>query len=235
MFPKHYNRRFICALPRIIPQSRFTIPIAIPAAKPLIARRVPSTGTYLTAPVGHATTLAMPAAVTDDWPAVQTLAVALGSITEAAKRCGVSVDAAFQRAKREAWPVGRRPAKALAVAREAVRTQVKLTGGVVRSVSLAEEIATELADLSSGSRLSLSRAVRRGAAHAEQLAPDDIIERADKLASLVKSAATLGGWADVSAVPVVNVAFLSAGADDRRTRNIESVEVDAQVVEDQGA
>lgn len=110
----------------------------------------------------------MAAPATDNWQAVQDTAVAIGSISDAARQHGVSIAAACQRAKRESWPVGRRPAKALAAAREAHSAAVVAAGGV-RSVTSTEAMASELAELRDSGTLSAARAAAvslRGAASA---------------------------------------------------------------------
>jgi len=158
------------------------------------------------------------AAVTDDWPAVRDSAIALGSISEAARRHGVSIDAACQRAKRESWPVGRRPAKMLAQVREQVAQQVVQNGGVRNVRTTGEVILESLAESGKRSKLHLSRYVEKTSEHAAKVAendPETALAQASDVASVAKTAALVHGWGDkaLGGSSVVNIGQINLGGD----------------------
>lgn len=111
----------------------------------------------------------MPPLVTADWQSVKDTAVALQSISEAARRHGVSIDAACQRAKREAWPVGRRPMKAITEAKQAAQAAVTLANpNAVRTViTTSAAVSDVLSEDREQTKISLSKAARTMAKEAE--------------------------------------------------------------------
>lgn len=112
----------------------------------------------------------MPAAATDDWQIVQDTAVALGSISAAARKCGVSIAAACQRAKREAWPVGRRPAKAIAEAKAAHSKALAIANpsAVINVTSTAAIVSNVIAENRNKSVIAIGGAIRKRAEHVEK-------------------------------------------------------------------
>lgn len=69
----------------------------------------------------------MPAAITADWEAVKTTAIALNSIKDASEQHQVSYKAAKMRASRESWPVGQRLAK------NVVQVKQELANGIQKA------------------------------------------------------------------------------------------------------
>lgn len=129
----------------------------------------------------------MPAAITADWEAVRDTAVALQSIKLAAEKHEVPYEAARMRASREAWPVGRRLAKALAAAKQAhSKAIVAANPKAVASVtSTSDALISTLADRKDKSALHLSKYVvdasQRGANSNGQL---ELADDLNKVASI---------------------------------------------------
>lgn len=163
-------------------------------------------------------------ALSADWPEVKATAIATGSLKEAAEAHGVSYAATRQRAKRECWPVGQRPAKALTEARAAHHEQIQrankvatrsvtqaVTPPVTRVTTAAQAAETVLARRKESSRLSLSRYAQRALATAATL------PRGKLLAEAANVKAAAGAYAIAHPDPVgasgaptitLNVGFL---------------------------
>lgn len=152
----------------------------------------------------------MPAAATDNWEAVQTLAVALGNISEAARRCGVSIDAACQRARRENWQVGRRPAQAVQAAKVAHSNAIHAANpNAVRIVRTPPEIVSDAnADLSSRSRSASLRYSAATLEHSARLAttdPEAALASAADVKAAMQIAQAAGSWNSTDGPQAVNV------------------------------
>lgn len=149
----------------------------------------------------------MPGPCIDDWSAVRDTAVARQSITEAAKIHGVSPEAARQRARRENWPVGRRPAKALAQAKAVHSAAIAVTGGVT-SVTTSDALASVMAEDERQTKLMASKAVTR---RVTRLADTDDPADAQDLHTLVRSGAILYKWQadEGKAQVIVNLGFFT--------------------------
>ena len=109
----------------------------------------------------------------EQWGHVHATAVALGSIREAAKAHGVSEEAAYKRAQRERWLVGK---PATVEANRAVRVErAKAAGAVVVSTptqdahrGAADTIDAEIVQNGRETRAMLSQALRRAAGQARK-------------------------------------------------------------------
>lgn len=147
----------------------------------------------------------MPTQICDDWEAVKSTAVALGSIGEAADRHGVTRNAAYVRAKRENWPVGRRVHRQLEEARERAAVAVVATGGV-RCVSSADIQAEANRENSARSRSAALRYTVRTLEHVADLDPETALASAPNVAAVVKVAASAGDWQQQASAKVsVNI------------------------------
>lgn len=155
----------------------------------------------------------MPAPCTTDWPAVRATAIALNSIKEAAELHKVSYDAAKMRASREAWPVGRRPAKAVQSAEEVNQAQLaKINPKSVTSVtSTADALTSVLVNDERETRMSLSKATRKAARAVEGLPGVQVFGKARSLKDLVSSAAQLHGWGERGGEGGPDINILSIG------------------------
>lgn len=159
----------------------------------------------------------MPAPILADWTAVRDTAVALGSIANAADQHGVSRDAAYQRANREDWPVGRRPAKALAAAQAVLAEQVARTGGV-KSVNTTQAIMAARAKIGENTKDSLAKYAERTALHAANVAdsdPDVALSSAADVKAVAQTAALVHGWTEKAGQgsSVVNISVLGISPD----------------------
>ncbi len=143
----------------------------------------------------------MPAPCTSDWPAVKATAIARNSIKEAAELHSVSYEAAKQRASREAWPVGRRPAKAAEQAKQVAHAQlVKVSPSAVASVTSASDaIATAIAQDGRNTKLDLAKAARKAAGTLRDLPGEAIVEKAQQMRHVASTAALLHGWEEKQA------------------------------------
>lgn len=125
-----------------------------------------------------------------DWPEVKTLALAIG-VREAARRMGLSEEVVKKRCTREGWLQDRHaPAKAMQAA-------IAAKAEVVRVASPQVPTAAEvLASMGQKTRAALAAGILRGSERVARLDPDEIIERAQGVHSLAKSASLVHGWQD---------------------------------------
>lgn len=159
-----------------------------------------------------------------NWPEVRALAMVVG-VREAARRMGISVEATMKRSQRENW-------LATVEAQQAVK-HAHLNRTCEKHsprLSAASILAQELKDLGSKSRISLARGLAKGAAHVEQLDPENVLADAQNVKSLVQSTSIIHGWQNQS--PSVSV-HLAISGHDASLPTVESEAVEAEWRESQ--
>jgi hypothetical protein len=159
----------------------------------------------------------MPAPCTsaEGWEAVKATAIARNSIKEAAGLHNVPYAAAKQRASREKWPVGRRPAKNVQQAKQVDQQQLaKISHKSVTTVtSTADALSKALEEDNRETRLSLSVATRKAAKTFRKMPGGDIIGAAQNLKHVVSSASQIHSWDEGGTSPGLTLNFLSLSGD----------------------
>lgn len=111
-------------------------------------------------------------------------------VREAARKLGISEEAAMKRSQREGWLSTPEARQSVRLAHEA--------RGIVRSSSAqpsaAQAMAQELTSLNSKSRLAMARGLGKAAAHVEQMDGQEIVEDASNVKQTVQSLALVHGW-----------------------------------------
>ncbi len=179
----------------------------------------------------------MPAPLAVDKEAVRVLVVAVG-VREAAARLKLPVGTVAAWSARGDWLQGKAaiasaisgassPEKAAIAATlpPSMRPVVPVTHAT-GAINAADALAQSLADDSKASRLSLSRGLRRVAAHVERMDPEEALEQAQNVKATVGSLATVHAWEakQPAAQVMVSVQMLGMRPDELR---IEGREVDS--------
>jgi len=168
----------------------------------------------------------MPPPLLTDWEPVRATAIATGSLKEAAIQHGVKHGSVRQRARRENWPVGTRPAKAareaklqadlLAHRARAAAAQSATHSAPVQVVThvTTASAAIEESFISSGKRgrIALGLASAKAAEHLADQDAETIVGRSRALKDIADVSAKTGGWGadDVhKGQTVLNIAILS--------------------------
>jgi hypothetical protein len=139
----------------------------------------------------------MPKPLAVDWNEVRTLALAIG-VREAARRMNITEGAVMQRSKREGWFRERHEASAALASIGDTRKQLiaTATGTSVSAVSNTPTAAEILSAMGKNTKAALATGLQRAAEHVADLPGEDILDRAQDVGSLVKSASLVHGWAD---------------------------------------
>lgn len=151
--------------------------------------------------------MANPVLTPADWAEVCKTAIAIGSVSDAARQHGVTIAAATQRAKRENWPTGRRPWKEAQKAQDNARLSVKASNptAVINVISTSEALQNTLSDDRNATKMAASRTARRAFEDCDTLEPSQIRSEAAKLRDLVTVAEKSQDWASNQQAVTVNV------------------------------
>jgi len=133
----------------------------------------------------------MPAAPIN-WPEVEQLIRAGVGVRETARQLGLSEERVKRQATRKGWAAAA-PSARLARINEQRQALANEAAAIVPGVPTAAEV---LAGMGQKTRAALASGILRGSERVATLEPDEIVERAQGLHSLVKSAALVHGWAD---------------------------------------
>ncbi len=161
----------------------------------------------------------MAAIATADWSEVQATAIMTGSLKEAAEAHGVSYAATRQRAAREAWPVGQRPAKALAEAKAAHAAAVAtVTRQPVTNVTSAVRAAVNVHERRRESgKLSMGKYAQRALARAATLPSGKLLAEAQNVKAVAGVYATAYPEKQANPQVMVNLAILGVAPEQVRT------------------
>ena len=136
---------------------------------------------------------------------VRMLAMQIG-YRAAARECGLSEDRVRQWAHRYGWSLPHKLA----------RTEDALSPSVTRP---AEALQKRLQHDNESTRLSLSTAVRKGAAALAERDGEDVLNVSRRMKDVVDSASTLHGWNDKQAASLVDI-HVSIEKDQARAREL---------------
>lgn len=136
----------------------------------------------------------MPAPLPVNWSAIAALAVAGATLEQLSKQTGIKLSTLKARSSRGGW---KRAVKAQDAAKAEVATLKKQMKPVATD-GLAIAKGT-LADDDRETRISLSRSLRRGAKHAENMEGVDVLKNARNVHELIKGAGHVHGWTDSKA------------------------------------
>jgi hypothetical protein len=139
-------------------------------------------------------------ALSADWEAVKTTAIALGSLKRAADEHGISYESVRMRASREGWPIGHRVQKQLRAAQSLAKAQIVQGGSPVTAVTSS---AAVLASVGERTKAALAHSVLKGAEATKELDGHDVLASARNIKELAATGALLHGWSgDVQRVQV---------------------------------
>lgn len=160
----------------------------------------------------------MPAALDVDWEQVRAVAITVG-VRESARRFGLPEDAVKQRSWREGW------------LRQLPRNQ-QLPPTVLKPVPVvttaAEELAREMRDLNSRSRLSMARGLHKAAEVIETRDGQENLIDASNVKATVQSLNMVHGWQDAGGTRVT-MNFAATGG---QQATVMDVEAQATAIED---
>lgn len=169
-----------------------------------------------------ATLAESPATMPPNWPAIRALAMVVG-VREAARRCGVSENAALARSMREGWLDD---PKAKAINAEIGKERRREAYGCNQMSSQPGLVLlNEMRELAVKGRYGALKATTKALLHlgdkdADELCRPDV---ADVLSKHVRSASIAGGYGAAQRVDTVAEAFGGRG--------IEATVIDAEVIE----
>lgn len=146
-----------------------------------------------------------------NWGELKAAAIALSSVTDAARRASVTLPESEQqrfiervkkRAYRQRWLDNAKALKLTAATNAKPMSTAVLSG--------SDALATALADDNRETKLSLSKGVRRAAKYIETLPDPLLLTGADKVRQIVSSASTIHGWEEKQqqGVGLVNVTLI---------------------------
>lgn len=156
-----------------------------------------------------------------NWEAVRVLAVAIG-VREAARQCGVSVEAAMKRSQREGWLSDPR----LRAANQQMQiTKRNMAVACPQGVSSpAAVMAAELVSLGQKTRISLARGIAKAGEHIESMDGQEILMDAQNVKSVAQTADLVHGWKDSAPQVKIRLDVLSGSAD-AQPIDIEATEI----------
>jgi hypothetical protein len=141
-----------------------------------------------------------------DWPAVRTLSVAVG-VREAARRMGLNEERVKKRCTREGWLSD--PAVRAATERS-VALRNSMSPIVPATLSAAQAMTQELAQLNAKSRIGVARGLAKAATHIESMDGQEIVMDASNVKQTVQSLALVHGWSANQAVTKVSLSITGA-------------------------
>lgn len=125
-----------------------------------------------------------------NWEAVRVLAVVVG-VREAARRMGISQEAAMKRCQREGWLS---TPEARAVNKMAIAQRSGITASVSPQMSAGALIQAELAQLGGKTRISLARGLAKAGEHVATLTGPEILDRSQDVKGIAQTADLVHGW-----------------------------------------
>ena len=134
-----------------------------------------------------------------DWSQVRATAAATGSLAEAARRHGASLEATKKRAQRGKWetPATLRKVAAVAQSRAIIATtNAAITDSQIVPivpVPAGEAIERHMAEHRDSFRTNIATALSKAAKHAAGLEPDQILEKSRKVADIAQAGSKLHG------------------------------------------
>lgn len=157
-----------------------------------------------------------------DWNGVRVLAIAVG-VREAARRCGISEEAAMKRSQREGWLESPETRE---LNRKLMRENRTLSA-TVRTVSPAVAMANELSNLGAKTRLSIARGIAKAGAHIETMDGQEIVADAQNIKATAQTAQILHGWEANQKTSRVRLELLGTKGESM------AIDVESEVVTDQ--
>jgi hypothetical protein len=158
-----------------------------------------------------------------DWSSVRTLAITVG-VREAARRLGISEDAALKRSQREGW-LADPQARQVAARSVQERSYSALSSAVITP---AQAIQNELVGLGSRSRIALARGLGKAARCVENMKGKQVLEAAPNVKQTVQSLALVHGWQDQAPAAGLRLTLTAniTAEEQPPTIDVEGVEVE---------